>query len=66
MSLDPIPDELKDIENILNRKNLNFQENNILKNSSNARNRGIYKNQGYIISPLNHEIYSIFCQDLQI
>ena len=29
MSLDPIPDELKDIENILNRKNLNFQENNI-------------------------------------
>ena len=66
MSLDPIPDELKDIENILNRKNLNFQENNILKNSNNARNRGIYKNQGYIISLLNHEIYAIFCQDMQI
>ena len=41
ISLDPIPDELKDLKKA--EKN-NFQENNILKNSKNAWKRGICKN----------------------
>ena len=55
MSLDSIPDKLKDFKKI--GKNLNFQENNV---STIAKRKGSICN-----IPLKQEIYALFWQNLQ-
>ena len=65
MSLDPIPDELKDLkklDEILISKRITFQKKQKYMEKWNLQKLRVV----FVISPLKQQIYATFCQDLQI